>query len=61
MNDIEVVRGNDLYFPNGNENGDHYEPLFIARKNGQDAHGRTPIEAVANWKMSYKSSESYDI
>ena len=25
MSDIEVVRGNDLYFPRGNEKGDYYE------------------------------------
>ena len=54
MNNIEVIRGNDLYFPKGNENGDYYKPLFIARKNGRDAHGRTPAEAVANWKVKYE-------
>lgn len=51
MSDIEVVRGNDLYFPQGNEKGDYYEPLFIARMNGKTAHGKTPTEALANLKL----------
>jgi hypothetical protein len=46
--DITIVRGNDLYFPHGNENGDYYEPLFIAKRNGETAHGRTPEEARSN-------------
>ncbi len=43
---IEVVRGNDLYFPNGNERGDFYEPLWIAkRSDGKQFHGTTPEAA----------------
>jgi len=29
---VEVTKGNPLYFPKGNEKGDYYEPLWIARK-----------------------------
>jgi hypothetical protein len=47
-NDIKIIKGNDLYFPQGNENGDYYEPLFIAKKDGAMAHGRTPEEAISN-------------
>ena len=51
MNDhIKVTRGNDLYFPKGNEFGEYYEPLYIAEKDGKTAHGRTPEEAIKNLK-----------
>ena len=46
MNNIEVVRGNPLYFPKGNEDGNFYEPLWIAKRNGVMVHGRTPTEAT---------------
>lgn len=47
MSTITVVRGNPLYFPKGNELGEHYEPLFIAKsKDGREAHGRTHAEAI---------------
>jgi len=42
-----VVRGNDLYFPHGNENGDHYESLFIASYDDVvKFHGRTRKQAM---------------
>lgn len=44
---ISVVRGNPLYFPKGNEAGDHYEPLWLAsRGSGLQFHGRTALEAA---------------
>jgi hypothetical protein len=39
---IEIHKGNDLYFPSGNEKGDYYEPLWIAGKQ----HGQTPLIAA---------------
>lgn len=45
---VKVERGNDLYFPQGNERGDYYEPLWIAsRSDGRKFHGRTPALAEA--------------
>lgn len=48
---IELLRGNPLYFPKGNERGDHYEPLWIARLPPSDLpprciHGPTPVVAA---------------
>jgi hypothetical protein len=45
---IELVRGNDVIFPDGNEHGETSEPLFIAKAEGRRAQGRTPAEALAN-------------
>lgn len=53
-----VVRGNDLYFPQGNEHGDYYEPLFIARQDEQKAHGRTPAEAIENLERQIDSNKN---
>ena len=39
---IEIKKGNPLYFPKGNENGEYYEPLWIA----QGQHGQTPFMAA---------------
>jgi hypothetical protein len=38
---IQVIKGNPLYFPNGNDTGDYYEPLWIAGK----MHGQTRLIA----------------
>ena len=44
---ITVARGNDLHFPGGNENGDLYEPLWIAKCGSVGyAHGRTAFAAL---------------
>ena len=45
--EIKVTRGNDLYFPHGNENGDYFEPLWLASINdGKRYHGTTPEQAA---------------
>lgn len=45
--EIKVVRGNDLYFPQGNEKGDYYETLWLASINdGKKYHGTTPELAI---------------
>ena len=48
--DITVEKGNPIYFPKGNENGDYYEPLYIASHDAIKGgfHGRTPAEAKNN-------------
>lgn len=55
MKKAEIVRGNPLYFPEGNENGNFYEPLWIAKRDNLMEHGRTPTEAMM--KLLY--AESY--
>ena len=41
--EIKVTRGNNLYFPQGNESGNYYEPLWFASINdGKKYHGKTP-------------------
>jgi len=39
---IEIRKGNPLYFPQGNDLGDYYEPLWLAGKQ----HGPTPLVAA---------------
>lgn len=56
---IKVVRGNDIHFPCGNENGDFTEPLWIASIGaGRRLHGHTPRIAALR---CYVSSRLADI
>lgn len=60
--DINVLRGNDLHFPKGNENGDFCEPLFIAKtKAGRTMHGRTRLEAGMRCHVANKLGEQVNI
>ena len=54
---IEIVRGNPLYFPKGNENGDFYEPLWIAGKQ----HGQTPLIAAMRCYVASKLGDEVDV
>ena len=54
---IEIRRGNDLYFPQGNENGDHYEKLWIAGKHT----GQTPLIAAMRCYVASKLGEEVDV
>ena len=47
---ITVREGNPLYFPKGNENGDLYEPLWVAGK----MHGQTPLIAAMRYYVVSK-------
>ena len=47
---IELKQGNPLYFPKGNEVGDHYESLWIAGK----THGPTPLIAAMRCYVASK-------
>ena len=64
---IEVVRGNDLYFPKGNEKGDHYESLWIAKlplmdlPQGYRFHGPTALIAAMRCFCSAKFGDEIDI
>lgn len=54
---IEICKGNPLYFPKGNENGDHYEPLWMAGK----MHGTTLLIAAMRCYVASKLGEEIDI
>ena len=54
---IEIRKGNDLYFPYGNEKGDYYEPLWIAGKQ----HGQTPLIAAMRCYVASKLGDEVEI
>ena len=56
---IEIVRGNDLFFPKGNEKGELYEKLWLASYHGgRKFHGQTPlIAAMRCYVASYFGDE----
>jgi len=64
---IEVVRGNNLYFPKGNEKGDHYESLWLARlplmdlEHGYTLHGPTPLIAAMRCFVASKLGDEIDV
>lgn len=59
---VDCVRGNDLYFPEGNEHGDFYEPLWLASLNGGvKFHGRTRLEASLRCRISKILGDEVDV
>lgn len=54
---IEIRKGNDLYFPQGNENGDYYEPLWLAGKQ----HGPTPLIAAMRCYVTAKLGNEVEV
>ena len=64
---IEVVRGNDLYFPKGNEKGDHYELLWLATlplmdlPQGYRFHGPTPLISAMRCFVASKLGDEVEI
>lgn len=54
---IELRRGNPLYFPQGNEHGDYYEPLWIAGKQ----HGTTPLVAAMRCYVASQLGDEVEI
>ena len=54
---IEIKQGNPLYFPKGNENGDYYEPLWIAGK----MHGPTPLVAAMRCYVASKLGDEIEV
>ena len=48
---MQIIKLNDLYFPQGNENGNYYESYFkIIDENGNIGYGQTPEIAKQNVK-----------
>lgn len=59
---IEVVRGNDLIFPKGNEKGEYIEPLWLAsRGGGRKFHGPTTLIAGARCYVASKLGETVEV
>lgn len=59
---IEVVRGNDLVFPKGNEKGEYYEPLWLASYGaGRKFHGPTPLIAAMRCFCRSKLGDEVEI
>lgn len=54
---VEVVKGNPLYFPKGNENGDYYEPLWVAG----NQHGQTPLIAAMRCYVASKLGDEIEL
>ena len=45
---LKITKQNPLYFPKGNEFGEHWEPCFKAELSGFSGFGRTPEAAKAD-------------
>jgi hypothetical protein len=60
---VTVAKGNSIYFPQGNENGDYYEDLWIARLNPSDpwTHGPTPLVAAMRCYVASKLGDTVDL
>jgi hypothetical protein len=54
---IEIKKGNPLYFPQGNEKGDYYEDLWIAGK----MHGPTPLIAAMRCYVASKLGDEVEV
>lgn len=54
---VAIHKGNPLYFHNGNEHGDYYEPLWIAGKQ----HGPTPLIAAMRCYVASKLGDEVEI
>lgn len=59
---IEVVRGNNLIFPKGNEKGEYEEPLWLASRDaGREFHGQTPLIAAMRCYVASKLGEEIEV
>jgi hypothetical protein len=54
---IEIKKGNPLYFPQGNEKDDYYEDLWIAGK----MHGPTPLIAAMRCYVAMKLGDEVEV
>ncbi len=54
---IEIKKGNPLYFPQGNEKGDYYEPLWLAGKQ----QGKTPLIAAMRCYVAMKLGHEVEL
>lgn len=51
---IEIIKCNPLYFPNGNEYGETWQPYWLAIEDGVKGYGRT-IEDAKNDLLKEKA------
>lgn len=59
---IEVVRGNDLIFPKGNEKGEYTEPLWLAScGGGRKFHGPTALIAAMRCYVASKLGDEVEV
>jgi hypothetical protein len=59
---IEVVRGNDLIFPNGNEKGEYTEPLWLASCGvGRKFHGQTPLISAMRCYVASRLGDEVEV
>jgi len=54
---INIRKGNQMYFPQGNEKGDYYEPLWLAGKQ----HGQTPLIAAMRCYVASRFGDEINI
>lgn len=49
---MTIIKLNDLYFPQGNEHGQYFEPYYKAVDDkGNTGHGDSPTNAIQNIKV----------
>ena len=59
---IEVVRGNDLIFPKGNEKGEYSEPLWLSSyRGGRMFHGPTSLIAAMRCLVESRLGDEIDV
>jgi len=59
---IDVVRGNDLVFPKGNEKGEYSEPLWLASHGaGRKFHGPTPLIAAMRCYVASRLGDEVEV
>jgi hypothetical protein len=58
---ITLARGNDLYFPKGNERGEYYEELWLAHMGEFRAQGQTMLIAAMRCYVASKLGNVVDI
>jgi hypothetical protein len=58
---IVTVKLNDYYFPNGNENGQHWEPAYKAMTQTLTRYGTTPLIAAMRCYVASKLGDDIDI
>lgn len=55
---LKITRLRDLYFPNGNEKGETWEPYYKAEVDGKSAHGAS-AEAARDNLIKQLESENH--
>lgn len=58
---INLIRCNDLYFPKGNEEGQHWEPLYKAFNRTLTRYGSTPLITAMRCYVASKLGDEVEI